>query len=58
MKLIHQANVRRYLLDLARTNRPHNQFTRVSRETLEELNNTVRRWCQNRVHSSPSRKTL
>lgn len=54
--LIHRPRTKRYLVDRAKkTGRP---FRRVSKETLDDLDAKFRTMCDNRVHSSPGRKTL
>ena len=59
LPLINRTQVREYLLDTAKQNRPSNKFTRVSEETLIAAEAYLRAWCVSRVHKTPSRaKTL
>jgi len=46
--------VREFLLDQAKRTRSH-KFTRVSGQTMIELNELVRQWCINRVLRLPSK---
>lgn len=49
-----RSEVRNFLLEYARANR-HHKFTRVSEETLIDINEAVRRVMIDRVHRLPSK---
>jgi len=56
--LLCQSAVRKLLLDQAAKTRAH-KFTRVSGQTMIELNEVVRQWCVLRVARLPSKgKTI
>lgn len=58
MKLIHQANVRRFTLELAK-NMGRSRFTRVSKTFLDRINSQLRVEIAHEVHRHPSKgKTL
>lgn len=58
MNLINRAQVRRLLLETAKQTRAH-KFERVSTQTLDDINNEVRRVCSRTVQQLPSKgKTI
>jgi len=50
---LHQSEVRKFLLEQAGRTRAH-KYTRVSGQTMIELNEHVRQWCITRVARLPS----
>jgi len=57
-RLISPTKVRKYLLEVASKKRSH-KFTRVSKHTIEELENGLRAKCLMLVERAPSKgKTL
>jgi hypothetical protein len=53
-RLISAGKVRRYLLDVAASQRAH-KFKRVSPKTIDEIENVVRNWCRRHVAAAPSK---
>ena len=52
--LIAKSLVKKYLLDRAKTLRPHHPFTRVSAETLDILEARLRNICDDAIRSHPA----
>jgi hypothetical protein len=58
-KLINEAYTKRWMILTAKEMRPANHFERVSRKTLDMLNERFRHMVIHHIHSHPSRgKTL
>lgn len=55
MSLINKAELKRFLLDRAKTMRPGHKFTRVSEEALEYLNSHIHNAAVELIRRHPSK---
>jgi hypothetical protein len=53
--LLNRAALKRYLLDRARQMRPHHRLSRVSEETLEWLENSLRNQASELIRRHPAK---
>lgn len=53
--LVNRAALKRYLLERAKQMRPHHRLSRVSEETLEWLENTVRNQATELIRRHPAK---
>ena len=52
--LINKAAVKKHLLERAKQLRPGHPFTRVSAETLDEIDSFVRSFCDSEIRRQPA----
>jgi hypothetical protein len=52
--LIARSLVKKYLLDRAKSLRPHHPFTRVSADSLNTLESRLRNLCDDAIRSHPA----